>query len=80
MKLNRDPAAAFAAYEGRLRDFVKDAQGIPKIVPRLANPQSKLGLFLMHGVVKAASVPGVRELFSKLMSGKADGIELPDYE
>lgn len=54
---NTDLASAFEAYEERLRAFVEDAQGIPKIVPRMANPDSKLGLMLMHRVLQVASAP-----------------------
>jgi 2-polyprenyl-6-methoxyphenol hydroxylase-like FAD-dependent oxidoreductase len=79
MALQPDLKSAFASYEERLRAFVEDAQGIPKIVPRMANPHSKLGLMLLHGTLKAASAPGIKPLFGKLISGKSKDINLPDY-
>ena len=75
-----DVTAAFASHGERLRDYVEKAQGIPKIVPRMANPHSRLGLMLLHGTVRAASLPGVRELFGKLVSGNSNDIALPDYD
>lgn len=74
-----DTAAALTSYEQRLRNFVENAQDIPKIAPRLANPHTQLGLAVLHGTLKVASAPGVRDLFGKLLAGKAKEIDLPDY-
>ena len=75
-----DIPQAFTAYEGRLRHYVEKAQDIPKVAPRLANPHSHLGLAILHGTLKLASAPGIRDFFGKLLSGKAKDIELPEYD
>lgn len=77
---NGDAPAAFQAYEQRLRDFVEEAQDIPKIVPRMANPHSRLGLMLLNGAVRVASAPAIRDFFGKLVASKSNDIELPDYD
>lgn len=74
-----DVVSAFTRYEARLRKFVDDAQGIPKIAPRMANPHSRLGLALLYGTLKLASTPGVRQSIGKLLAGKSDDFVLPDY-
>lgn len=75
-----DFPSAIANYEQRLREFVDKAQDIPKIVPRMANPHSRLGLMLLHGAVRVAAAPGIRELFAKLVGGKSHDFDLPNYD
>ncbi|MCW1430267.1 FAD-dependent monooxygenase [Novosphingobium sp. JCM 18896] len=65
---NADPAAALGAYEAAMRPMVEEAQGIPKIVPRMMNPHSKLGLHLLHGVLKLASQPALRDAATKIFA------------
>lgn len=74
-----DTEQALIAYQARLRHYVEKAQDIPKFAPRLANPHSQFGLAVLHGTLKLASAPGVRDLFGKLIAGKSDDILLPDY-
>jgi len=74
-----DHTQAFAAYEKRMRPFVAQAQSVPGFAPRLASPHSRLGIALGHGVMRLASAPGFRRLFGKILSPKADAIELPEY-
>lgn len=80
LALSSDHDLAFNQYEARLRDFVENAQDIPKIAPRLANPHSHLGLAILHGTLKLASTPAIKDLFGKLISGKSKDIDLPDYQ
>lgn len=75
-----DHRAALDRYELRLRDFVENAQNIPKVAPRLANPHSHAGLAILHGTLKLASAPGIKDLFAKLLGGKSKDIALPDYK
>lgn len=75
-----DVGAALRSYDEHLRDFVENAQKIPKIAPRLANPHSEFGLAVLHGTLKLASAPGVRHVFAKVLGGKSKDIELPDYQ
>lgn len=79
MASNTDPVSAYAEYEKKLRAFVEKAQGIPKIVPRLANPHSRFGLAVLNGAVRLASTRGVSQLLGKL-TGKSKDLVLPDYD
>ncbi len=71
---------ALARYEGRLRQFVEKAQDIKKIVPRIANPHSRLGLAFMHATVKLAAAPVVKDLMARFLANRSDDIDLPEYE
>jgi 2-polyprenyl-6-methoxyphenol hydroxylase-like FAD-dependent oxidoreductase len=75
-----DHTQAFAAYEKRLRPYVTQAQSVPGFAPRLASPHSRLGIALGHAVLRMSTAPGLRSLFAKILSPKADAIDLPNYE
>ncbi|WP_392887694.1 FAD-dependent monooxygenase [Pseudomonas migulae] len=75
-----DHTQAFAAYEKRMRPYVAQAQSVPKFAPRLASPHSRLGIALGHAVLRMATAPGLKTLFGKILSPKADAIELPSYD
>jgi 2-polyprenyl-6-methoxyphenol hydroxylase-like FAD-dependent oxidoreductase len=75
-----DYRAAFAAYERLMRPYVARGQDVPKLAPRLANPQSELGIAVQHTVLRVAAVPGIRQVVGKLAAPPTDAIELPDYE
>lgn len=63
-----DLSAAFAAYEHVMRPMVEDAQGVPKIAPRLMNPQSRSAIHLLHGALNLASKPAVQNFTGKLFN------------
>ncbi|SEL14508.1 2-polyprenyl-6-methoxyphenol hydroxylase [Sphingomonas palmae] len=75
-----DVPAALEAYERVMRPMVEDAQGVPKIAPRLANPHSRLGIRVLHGVLNVASRPAVRDVASKLFGGKSKDVDLSRYD
>ncbi len=75
-----DVVAAFAAYEQAMRPMVEDAQGVPKIAPRLANPQSRWGIRLLHGVLNVASRPTVRSVSDTLFGGRSKDVDLSRYD
>lgn len=75
-----DHAAALAAYERIMRPFVKEGQGVPKIVPRLLWPHTRPGLAVLRGAMRIAGTPAVRKIFSKLFLRNSKRVELPDYE
>lgn len=75
-----DLATAFAAYERAMRPTVEDAQGIPKIAPRLMNPHSRTGIRILHGVLAAASRPAVRSVSGKLFGGRSKDPDLSRYD
>jgi 2-polyprenyl-6-methoxyphenol hydroxylase-like FAD-dependent oxidoreductase/tryptophan-rich sensory protein len=72
--------AAFEAYERLMRPMVEDAQGVPKLAPRLANPHSRLGIRLLHGALSLASRPAVRGVAGKLFGGRSKDVDLTRYD
>ncbi|NTF16433.1 FAD-dependent monooxygenase [Agrobacterium tumefaciens] len=81
MKLNvPNMVQAFAAYEKAMRPMVKQGQGVPKIAPRLMNPHSRLGIYLLHGVLSVASRPALRDIAARLFASEPDAPDLSRYE
>lgn len=74
-----DVPAAFAAYEEQMRPMVEDAQGVPKIAPRLMNPHSRIGIRLLHGALDLASRPAVRKLSGSMFGGDTPEPDLARY-
>ncbi|WNG51966.1 FAD-binding monooxygenase [Archangium minus] len=74
-----DHSEAFAAYERIMRPYVEQAQDVPKLGPRIAQPQTRLGIALQRAVLNLATKPGLRELAGKLLEPPAEKIDLPDY-
>ena len=72
-------ATALASYERILRPFVEEGQNLPKIVPRLLWPHSKVGLTLLRGAMYVAGMPVVKDLILHGFARDADKIDLPDY-
>ncbi|MDR6126856.1 2-polyprenyl-6-methoxyphenol hydroxylase-like FAD-dependent oxidoreductase/tryptophan-rich sensory protein [Sphingomonas sp. SORGH_AS802] len=75
-----DVRAALAAYEQAMRPMVEDAQGVPKIAPRLANPHSRIGIRLLHAALSVASRPAVRGVAGKLFGGRSKDVDLSRYD
>ena len=75
-----DVEAAFATYEQTMRPMVEDAQGVPKLAPRLANPHSRLGIRLLHRALKVASRPTVRGVAGTLFGGRSKDVDLSRYD
>ncbi|WP_298959104.1 FAD-dependent monooxygenase [uncultured Methylobacterium sp.] len=74
-----DLPAAFAAYERTMRPMVEQAQGVPKLAPRLMNPDSRLGIRLLHAALSVASRPGLRALAARLFGGRNAEPDLSRY-
>ena len=75
-----DLPAALAAYERVMRPFVKEGQGLPKIVPRMLWPHTPRGLALLRRTMRLAGKPWVRKTFSRLFLRNSRKVDLPDYE
>ncbi len=76
---NDSHTEAFAAYERLMRPYVDQAQDVPKVWPRIAQPRTRLGIALQQTVLGLATRPGVLKLAGKLMTPPSDKIDLPDY-
>jgi 2-polyprenyl-6-methoxyphenol hydroxylase-like FAD-dependent oxidoreductase len=75
-----DVPAALAAYERAMRPMVEQAQGVPKLAPRLMHPRSRLGIRLLHAALRAASPPALRGVAGKLFGGQRAEPDLSRYE
>jgi 2-polyprenyl-6-methoxyphenol hydroxylase-like FAD-dependent oxidoreductase len=81
MASNRDdPAAAFAKYEERLRTYVEKAQYVPLagFLPKLGNPQSRLGVRVLRFVFWLIAWTGVWKLVN--IKQADDKFVLPEYD
>ncbi len=77
---NEDHAAAFAAYERIMRPYVDQAQDVPKAGPRIAQPQTRLGIALQLAALNLATAPGIRHIAAKVLTPPSDKIDLPTYQ
>lgn len=74
-----DLASAVASYERIMRPFVKEGQGVPKLVPRLLWPHSRLGLSVLRGAMRLAAQPVVRRIFAKALVRNSRSVALSSY-
>ncbi|KQQ36514.1 FAD-binding monooxygenase [Rhizobium sp. Leaf306] len=74
-----DLPSALAAYERVMRPFVKEGQGVPKILPRMLWPHSRIGLAVLRGTMRVAGTAFVRKTFSNLYLRDSKKVELPNY-
>lgn len=74
-----DLGDALAAYEAALRPTVEEGQGVPKFGPKMMNPQSRLGIHLLHGVLNIATKPTIRGIASKLFAREPKAPNLSPY-
>jgi 2-polyprenyl-6-methoxyphenol hydroxylase-like FAD-dependent oxidoreductase/tryptophan-rich sensory protein len=75
-----DLATALAGYERAMRPMVEKAQGVPAFAPRLANPHSRTGIRVLHGVLAFASRPSVRAIAARLSGDDAAEPDLSRYD
>jgi 2-polyprenyl-6-methoxyphenol hydroxylase-like FAD-dependent oxidoreductase len=73
------PAVAFAAYERIMRPYVEQAQDVPRLGPRIAQPQTRAGIALQQAALSLTTKPPFTWIARKLFSPPADKIDLPDY-
>ncbi len=76
---NADHTQAFAAYESLMRPYVQQAQKLPPGTPRIANPQTKIGIATLNTLARLGSTRLVSSVGGKLFTPPADNIALPDY-
>ncbi|MGI4793953.1 MAG: FAD-dependent monooxygenase [Janthinobacterium lividum] len=67
MMLHDDLSMAFAGYEQAMRPMVKQGQSIPKFVPKLANPRTRLGIVLTHRALSFLTKPFVGKIAARFM-------------
>ncbi|WP_404337838.1 hypothetical protein AB2M62_03465 [Sphingomonas sp. MMS12-HWE2-04] len=74
-----DIRVALSEYEKVMRPFVRDGQNIPKIIPRMLWPHSRVGLALMRSAMQIAATGPIKKLFSNAFARDSSKIRLPDY-
>ena len=74
-----DLSEAYAAYERIMRPFVEEGQSVPKIMPRLLNPHSRIGVALLRGALRVIEQPVVKGAAMKLFVRNPQQLELPKY-
>ena len=67
-------------YEARMSPFVKRAQKIPPGAPKIANPETEWGIWILRCLVWFVSWSGIYKLFLPFLSPPAKNIILPDYD
>lgn len=73
-------AEALAAYDHVLRPVVNKAQNIPKIVPRLVHPRSRMGVIMLRVVQRLIAIGPVSRLAAKALTPAIQSLALPLYE
>ena len=74
---------AFASYENLLRPYVTNAQKLPPGTPRIATPETDLGIWFFRkvlGVVSFLIRAGATRPFTRFFSPPAEAIKLPNYD
>lgn len=77
-----DHVQAFKAYEEFMRPYVTEVQQLPPGVPRLAYPDSKIGVVILNAFFSLAGsklAKSVMKLFSKDKKQSKEEIHLPVY-
>ncbi len=74
-----DPGAAFAAYRNVMQPLVAQGQAVPKWVPRVFHPRSRVGVRVLRGALRTASRPAVQKVIGRLSGGGRQEPELPRY-
>jgi 2-polyprenyl-6-methoxyphenol hydroxylase-like FAD-dependent oxidoreductase len=73
-----DHAAAFAAYEQRLRDFIAKKQKSAAAYASAFAPRTAFGVWFRNQVTKLFGIPAVADWF--IARDLKDEIEIPDYQ
>lgn len=79
LALHDDPTAAFAAYERAMRPMVTQGQAIPKFVPRLVHPRTRLGVALLHGALGILTRPALSKLAGRFFAPRRKEPDLSRY-
>nr|WP_232515069.1 FAD-dependent monooxygenase [Xanthomonas citri] len=74
------PSAAFARYEQIMRPFVEEGQNIPKLLPRLLWPHTRVGLAVLRGAMHIAGSPVFKKFINDRFARDSRSIVLPSYE
>jgi 2-polyprenyl-6-methoxyphenol hydroxylase-like FAD-dependent oxidoreductase len=79
LERSADIDLALQAYETAMRPMVEEGQGVPKFGSKMTQPQSRLGIHLLHGVLSIATKPLVRSAVAKLTTRDSKAPDLSHY-
>ena len=71
--------AVVGAYERAMRPMVEQGQSVPKFVPKLANPRTRLGIAIAHRLLVVLTRPSLGKLAARLMSPARKEPDLSRY-
>lgn len=74
-----DPMAAARGYDAVMRPYVEEGQSLPKIVPRLMWPHSRLGVGALRTAARVVSAAPLQKLVTANFARDAEKVDLPDY-
>ena len=73
-------AEALVSYEKQLRPFIKEGQGLPKIVPRLMWPHTRFGITMLRGALRVAGTDLGQKVVVENFARDSNSFSLPDYD
>ncbi|SPO07055.1 related to 2-polyprenyl-6-methoxyphenol hydroxylase and related FAD-dependent oxidoreductases [Cephalotrichum gorgonifer] len=74
-----DLPKAFRTYDEVLRPFTVETQNINPSLLRLAMPESRIGVSILHSIARVAFGLGIPKLIERFSSEEKGGWKLPDY-
>lgn len=74
-----DPRTAAQGYEAVMRPYVEEGQGLPRIVPRLLWPHSRLGVGALRTAARIVSAAPLQKLVTGNFARDAEKVDLPEY-
>ncbi|MEH3039170.1 MAG: FAD-dependent monooxygenase [Sphingomonas paucimobilis] len=76
---NVDPGNAAQRYDAVMRPYVEEGQGLPKIVPRLMWPHSRIGVGALRTAARVVSAAPLQKLVTRNFARDSEKVDLPDY-
>ncbi|WP_128755545.1 hypothetical protein [Metarhizobium album] len=70
---------ALQRYDEAMRPIVEEGQDVPKIAPKMLQPQTRIAVALQHAVLRVAAAPGIRQFATKLFTPRTKEIVVPHY-
>ena len=74
-------STALKKYEEGFKSYVESAQKLPPGVPKIANPETEWGIWVLRSIVSFVSKTGLASIFGMLAASLGSEKEkFPDYE
>ncbi|KQM88771.1 FAD-binding monooxygenase [Sphingomonas sp. Leaf23] len=79
LRRHADPRAAALGYDTVMRPYVDEGQGLPRIVPRLLWPHSRIGVGALRTAARVVSAAPLQKLVAGNFARDAEKVDLPEY-